>query len=278
MRPFFSAILFLIISIPAAFSAEPPERVISLGPVLTEAVFALQAGSSLVGATTYCVRPEAARRIPRVGDVVKIQMEQALVARPDLVLATELSDPKQLELFRRRGIRVEVFLQPRNYDEIISQFERLGELLEKGPEASRITHESRARVAELKKTAQTYHKKRVFLQIGAKPLYGAGGNTFLNSLLLDANAVNLSADSGTGQISREQVILRNPEVILISDMAGAYDAEFRSWTDFKAVEAVKNRRIFEVDSYRVCSPNPLTYPQALSDIITLIHGEGEKRP
>ena len=64
----------------------PPERIISLAPNITETIYALDLGDKLVGATTYCTYPEAARAVPRIGGFGQFNYEAIVAARPDLVI------------------------------------------------------------------------------------------------------------------------------------------------------------------------------------------------
>src|SRR5262249_25522871 len=73
-------------------------RAISLAPNLTEMGFAVGAGDRLVGDTTYCNYPEAAKSIPKVGDTLSPNMESIIGLKPDVVLVSTAS---QLEAFTK---------------------------------------------------------------------------------------------------------------------------------------------------------------------------------
>ena len=66
--------------------AAPAMRVVSLAPHLTELMFAIGAGDRVVGTVEYADFPEAARRVPRVGDSALLDLERIVALRPDLVL------------------------------------------------------------------------------------------------------------------------------------------------------------------------------------------------
>src|SRR5581483_7437187 len=65
--------------------AGPARRIVSLSPAITELVFALGAGERLVGRTTWCDYPPAARAVPSVGDGLNPSVEAVAARRPDLV-------------------------------------------------------------------------------------------------------------------------------------------------------------------------------------------------
>ena len=62
--------------------AGPARRIVSLSPAITELVFALGAGERLVGRTTWCDYPPAARAVPSVGDGLNPSVEAVAAAIP----------------------------------------------------------------------------------------------------------------------------------------------------------------------------------------------------
>src|SRR5947207_8662016 len=66
---------------------------------LTEIVYAIGAGDRLVGDTTYCDYPPAAKKIEKVGDTLHPSIERIIALRPQLVLVSTAS---QLEAFTKQ--------------------------------------------------------------------------------------------------------------------------------------------------------------------------------
>ncbi|MCJ7530102.1 MAG: helical backbone metal receptor [Anaerolineales bacterium] len=83
-----------------------PQRVVSLVPSLTESLFDLGLGKSLVGATDYCAHPaESLKGIPRVGGTLNPRLEDIIALRPDLVLANqEENSPETLHALQSAGL------------------------------------------------------------------------------------------------------------------------------------------------------------------------------
>ena len=68
--------------------ASPPKRVISLVPSLTESLFDLGFGSSVIAVTDYCIHPrEKLSGLPRIGGPKNPRIQDILDLKPDLVLA-----------------------------------------------------------------------------------------------------------------------------------------------------------------------------------------------
>lgn len=66
---------------------EPPQRVISLCPSLTETLVHLGLGERLVGRTRFCIHPsDQVRRIQQVGGTKEVHMERVRALQPDLII------------------------------------------------------------------------------------------------------------------------------------------------------------------------------------------------
>ncbi|HEY8310643.1 MAG TPA: ABC transporter substrate-binding protein, partial [Gemmatimonadaceae bacterium] len=66
--------------------ATPPLRVVSLNPTTTETIFAIGAGSRLIGRSHWDEWPAAAKAVPDMGNGIGVNVEQIVAAHPDLVL------------------------------------------------------------------------------------------------------------------------------------------------------------------------------------------------
>ncbi len=88
--------------------ANPPKRVVSLVPSLTESLFDLGFGSSVVGITDYCVHPaEPLGNLPRLGGTKNPRVEDILKLKPDLVLANwEENTRRTVEALEEAGVAV----------------------------------------------------------------------------------------------------------------------------------------------------------------------------
>ncbi len=85
-----------------------PQRVVSLVPSVTESLFVLGLGESLVGITEYCVQPkDRVASLPKVGGTKDPDTDTILALRPDLVIANqEENTPRAVETLQSAGVRV----------------------------------------------------------------------------------------------------------------------------------------------------------------------------
>src|SRR5207247_2973284 len=95
----------------------PARRIVSLSPAVTELLFALGAGAGVVGRTTWCDYPPAARAVPSVGDGLNPNLEAVAARRPDLVILyrSALNETAAQQL-ARLGIAAAVVRQDRLED------------------------------------------------------------------------------------------------------------------------------------------------------------------
>jgi iron complex transport system substrate-binding protein len=86
----------------------PPKRVVSLVPSLTESMFDLGLGSSVVGITDYCIHPaEDVVNLPHLGGPKAPRIDDILSLKPDLVLANwEENTSQAIEALETAGISV----------------------------------------------------------------------------------------------------------------------------------------------------------------------------
>ena len=256
---------------PADAAGLSPRRIISLGPTITEKLYLLGAQDRLVGVTTYCERPPEARAKERVGNVTQVNIEKIVELKPDLVIATSLTERRAVLGLRHLGIKVIVFNEPGSYAEMNRQFLELGRIVGRERQAEEIVRAADLRVDAIKKQVRGLPRPKVFVQLGAKPLFAATKDSFVNDFIELAGGTNIARDAKTGFISREEVLRQDPDIIIIVLMEAATGSEKKGWQNFHALKAVKNGKIVVMDPYRICSPTPRTFVDALEEMVKTLH-------
>ena len=100
--------------------------IVSLAPSVTEILFALDRGGTLVGATDHCDYPPEALSIERVGGFGSPNVEKLLALSPDLVIAAGLEREEVAEVLRRSGIRV-LDVQIGDFEEMFAAIRQIGD-------------------------------------------------------------------------------------------------------------------------------------------------------
>ncbi len=267
---FFRIVLFLFIPFHAYGY---PERIVSLSPVLTEELYVLGAEDRLIGCTIYCKRPEEAKNKEKVGTVVEINIEKIVSLKPDVVLSTPLVSLKAKEKLKNLGVKIIDFSAAESFNGICEQFMELGKIVCKELLAGDIILKAKDEAAAIKKKAKDLSSLKVFIQVGDKPLITAAKGSFINDFIEFAGSVNIVKDSKDAytRYSREKVIRDNPDVIIIASMGIEGMKEKEIWQRYKTLEAVKNNRIYIIDSNLFCSPTPISFVETLGIIERILH-------
>jgi cobalamin transport system substrate-binding protein len=251
-----------------------PTRVISLAPSITEIIYDLGEEERLVGVTQYSTYPTEAKSLPRVGSYVRLDIEKIIALQPDLCLATKDGNPKHtVEKIVKLGIPVYV-INPRNLQQIMETITRLGSLLHAEDTAAELVFDMKKRIERVQaKVKKADHRPRVFFQIDTEPIISAGPNTFIHELIELAGGINTTAgDVSYPRYSWEDIIVLQPEIVLISSMAGGLSPEHlvKAWERWELLAAVKNKRIFVVDAELFDRPTPRLI-DGLEVIAAIIH-------
>ncbi len=255
---------------------ESPQRVVSLAPSITEIVYDLNREDRLKGATTYSDFPEAAQNLPKVGSYVYLDLEKIVSLQPDLCIGIKDGNPKEI-VMRLESLGIPVYaVDPRSLDSIRMAVLEIGELLQASETARRVAAEMAFRIDRVRELAETAdHRPRVFFQIGVSPIVSAGSDTFIHELIEIAGGINLAqAYASYPRFSTEEVIVAAPDVMIITSMARqkVFDQVKSKWQQWPGIPAVKNNRIFLVDSDLFDRPTPRLI-DGLETLIRLIHPE-----
>jgi iron complex transport system substrate-binding protein len=249
----------------------PAHRIVSLIPATTELLFALGAGGSVVGRTTWCDYPAAAASVPNLGDGIAPNLEAVLASRPDLVLLyNSAQNASAADRLRQLGIPA-----LRLNTDRLADVDRVGRLL------GRLTGRAKAAdsVAGVFDTALASataapqdRRPRVLLLVWEQPPMTIGHGSFLSELVTRAGGANLFDDvsASAGAVSIEAVTARDPELILTTS---AGPASFARRPEWQVVRAVRERRFLPVNGSEFNRPSPRA-PQAIRELAAKLRRAG----
>lgn len=253
-----------------------PKRVVSLAPNITEIIYDLNCEDRLKGVTSYSDFPKAAQQLPKVGTYVYLDLEKIVSLKPDLCIGIKDGNPKAI-VMRIESLGIPVYaVNPRSLGTIASTVIEIGELLQATQRAKQLVAKMRSRIDHVAKIAATAdYQPRVFFQIGISPIVTAGSDTFMHELIVTAGGKNLAEDHiSYPRFSTEEVVVMSPDIIIITSMAREkmFDKVKAKWSQWPNIPAVKNDRIFLVDSNLFDRPTPRLI-NGLNTLARLIHPE-----
>jgi len=199
------------------------ERVVSLGPAVTELIYAVGRGNIMVGRTRYCDHPEEALSVPIVSDYLSPDVERVLSVKPDMVFVSPGPGNRDaVEKLWSLGVRVDV-LPLYTLDEIKKAALRLGELLDAKTEAGKLVENIERELEELKRKAAGNERVRVLFVVSHDPLVLAAPGSLPGELLEIAGGINAApATAGKTYVSveREKLSSLRPKVVIDASAMG----------------------------------------------------------
>ena len=259
--------------------ASPAQKVVSLAPSNTEILFAIGAGSQVVGRDELSDYPEAAKSIADIGSTFKdLNTEQIVSLHPDLVLAAEINTPEQVKALESLGLTVYYLKNPTTLEEMYGNMKIVAQLTGHETEAAAAIDALKARVAAVDaKIAAVITKPTVFYELDAtdpaKP-YTAGKGTFITALIDQAGGKNIAADiDGYPQMSLEQVVAANPAFIILGDSAyGITPEAVAARPGWGKLSAVTSKQVLPFDDNLASRPGPRLV-DGLEMLAKLLHPE-----
>ena len=257
----------------------PPQRIVSVAPNVTEILFALGLEDRLVGVSVYCQYPPEALKKEKIGGYINPSLEKIVALRPDLVIGIAEGDLKTF-VDKLAGLKVPVYItNPRDALEVLTSIQKIGEVTFAQEPARKIVRSMEERVWTIQDKVQGQPRPRVLHILDFNPLISAGKGTFVDDLIRFAGGRNV-AETATGKYPRfsmEEVLVQDPEVILLASMKSRDPMvkQRRWWERWKTISAVKQGRIYVLDSDLIHRPSP-RMAEGLERVARAIHPEAFK--
>jgi ABC-type Fe3+-hydroxamate transport system substrate-binding protein len=185
--------------------------VVSLVPSITETLFDLGAGDSVVGITDFCIFPPHLDR-PRVGGTKNPRIDAIRALQPDLV---HMNFEENL---KRHADAIETFTaihvsEPKRVEDVAVLITELGELYGRTTRASELNEELRSAVAALPKRDFTFA-----CAIWKNPWMWCGGDTYVSALVTLAGGRNVLESSNRYPMKTiGEIAVMKPDVIFLPD-------------------------------------------------------------
>ena len=258
----------------------PVQRVVSLAASNTEILYAVGAGAQVVGRDEFSDYPAEAKALPSVGGSFgKYSSETIVSLKPDLVLAAEINSPELVQSLQDLGLTVYLLPNPTTLEGMYNNLATLAQLTGHEKETQKLVEALQKRVkAVQEKVAGAAAKPLVFYELDStdpNATYTTGPGTFVDLLIQMAGGQNLGGalQGQWAQISTEELIVKNPDMIVLGDSAYGVTADsVKQRTGWEALQAVQNGAIFPFDDNLVSRPGPRMV-DGLEAMAKLLHPE-----
>jgi iron complex transport system substrate-binding protein len=259
---------------------EPAQRIVSLAPSNIEILYAIGAGDQVVARDDFANYPEEAASLPTIGGSFSGFNNEAIVnLKPDLVLAAEINTPEQVKALEDLGITVYYLLNPTDIEGMYENLMIVATLTGREEQAEELTESLKQRVAVVvEKVADAPEQPKVFYELDStdpNAPYTAGSGTFIDTLITMAGGQNIgkALKDPYGQLSVEELLVQNPEIILLGDAAyGATVESVTQRTGWEKIDAVQNGKVYPFNDDLASRPGPRLV-DALEELARLFHPE-----
>lgn len=258
-----------------------PQRLISLAPSNTEILFALDLGKQVVGVDAFSDFPSEAKSLTQIGGSGnQFNFEQIVALKPDLVLAASTTPADAIKKLEDLKIAVAVIgTATTTFEGIAANIALVGQMTGKSDKAKSVTDAMKQKIDSIKaKAATAKTKPRVYWELDgtdpAKP-FSVGPGNFVNDIISAAGGTNIFAKltNPFPQVSSENVVAGNPEIIIMSDAAyGVTVDSLLKRKGWQVILAVKNKNVHPIDDNLVSRPTERV-ADGLEAAAKLIHPE-----
>jgi iron complex transport system substrate-binding protein len=242
---------------------EPPNRIVSMAPSVTEILFALGVGDKVVGVTEACNYPAEAQEIEKIREAFgDYNVEKIVELEPDLVVMDRYLDlgaspGSWLSKLEEVGLTV-VVVYPKTLDDVFSYIEMIGQATMAQENATNLVSSLEQRVNAVKVKVENVsedEKPRVFSSgwyDGVTDPWTAGYGTFADDVIRIAGGINVAGiKSGFFQMSLEALVWSDPEIIIVVEdyvwRTPTYDSLMHD-DRLQDITAMKNGAIYEIDA------------------------------
>jgi iron complex transport system substrate-binding protein len=254
----------------------PATRVVALAAADCEILYAIGAGETLVGRGEYCDYPAEVSAVPSVQSGMETNLEQIIALEPQVLIMSKMAQTEeQVASLEAAGIQV-VVSDAQDIEGVYTAISLIGALTGKTAEAQGVIDGMKDTFTALAARASELEGKSVYFEVSPLQygLWTAGASTFMDEIATLLGLNNIFADlSGWAEVSEEQVLERNPDIIVTISMYYGEGAtpvdEILSRTGWQDVTAVKNGDILNLANNELSRPGPRLAEgaQALFDFV-----------
>ncbi len=265
-----SVILFLLFSLHIL-----SERVISLSPSITEILYEMDLGSSIVGNTKFCNYPDDANHKKKIGGYLDMNIEMIIDLNPDTIIHY----PEHSKMLKPlNGIVKLIQVSHRNIEDLIKSIKKISTALNVKSKGELLIKRITDGLNSIRMKKKGAIRKKVMIVIGGTPmqlknLTIIGKGNFLNEIIKIAGGENAyTGNIAYPLVSIESIIKMNPDIIIqfsFMDNSPSEKKLIGIWEKFPSIRAVfhKNIQIIKDDYWARPGPRIVKIAESLYKIL-----------
>ena len=224
--------------------------IIALSPHIVEMLFDIGAGDQIIGTTSFADYPEQAKKIPRIGNYMRIQIERVIELQPDLIIAWKSGNPSDdLARLAQLGFNI-VYSQPDTFKDIANELRSFATLTGHAEQGKTVAKKFEQELNAITKTYQDKNEITGFYELWSRPLTTVAEGSWPQQFLNICKVKNPFEQVLTPypQISIEQVLPASVQIIIQPLSSNQKDREGFNWQDWELIPAVANKHIIQPDA------------------------------
>lgn len=219
-----------------------PQKTVCLSPYLTEILFEMGYGETLVGRDSYCDYPEKASEIADVGKPTKPDLAKIIELKPDILITATAIPTKDIYRLEDAGITTVYIPNPTSIDKFNKIYCAVGLIYEGLFDGENVGNAAFSDIAAVFDSAEKSEERFVYITEG---LSVAGGDTFESSVL-SLFGKNAAEEGKEYSFNKEFLSDLQPEHIFVNNIYTIDD--LLADEVFGGLTAVKNGDVTFVDN------------------------------
>lgn len=243
-------------------TTDNPKRIVTLSANVTETVFAIGLGDSIVGVDSSSLYPQMATNKSQVGYYRRINAEGLLGLAPDLIIATDAAGPPEvIEKIRKSGIPMAILSSEASLKGAQNRIEQISTLLDKKKEGHTLVWEMQDQLAAMRKPKEQPKVLFIYARSGGTQNV-AGLDTSANAMIELAGGINaVQGYTGYKPMNAEAILAAQPDYVLftsrgLESIGGVETA--KKLPGISETPAAANDKIISIDDLLLLGFGPRT--------------------
>lgn len=236
--------------------SQEPEKIVSGYYITSSMLIALGQQEKLVGIEAkadsrpiYSLSAPELLELPNVGTAKEFNLEACASLEPDLVILP-IKLKNTVENLDPLGINT-ILVNPESMEDLNHTLTLIGEATGTSEQVQKLLDYNQSTKQELEEMLKDQEKPTVYLAGNSNYLSTAGSKMYQNSVIELAGGTNVAAeleDTYWAEISYEQLLNWNPDVIVIAPEASYTKEQLIQDTQLATLDAVKNGKVYAMPS------------------------------
>jgi len=231
-------------------STKTAPRIIALSPHIVEMLYSIDAGDQIIATTEFSDYPLAAKKIPRIGNYLRLQIERIVELKPDYIIAWQGGSPNDdLARLKKLGFNI-IYSGPKNFTDIARDLQIFGKISGHQQTADKLALAFLKRLENIKTKYQHKPLISAFYELWSTPLTTIAKGSWPQQHLDICRATNVFYDTASAYpiVGIEQVINKNIQVIIVPLSSNQTDKQGYNWQKWPVINAVKNKQFIYPNS------------------------------